>query len=98
MTTDMKNPGLVGDRGEGGAGSTICKVNPSTQQGMVLSALRRQPMSAAELEWDLPIADARAVVRDLKKKGYRIEPHDYPNPDLAARCRKIRRYHLVESE
>ncbi|MDN3523521.1 helix-turn-helix domain-containing protein [Halomonas ramblicola] len=65
---------------------------------MVLSALRRRPMSAAELQWELPIADARAVVRDLIAKGYRIEKHDHPNPDLTARCRKIRRYHLVESK
>lgn len=98
MTTDMKKPGLVGGRGDRDADSTSCKVNPSTQQGMVLSALRRQPMSAAELQWDLPIADARAVVRDLIAKGFRIEKHDHPNPDLAARCRKIRRYHLVESK
>lgn len=98
MTTDMKNPGLVGDRGDGNADSTSCNVNPSTQCGMVLSALRLRPMSAAELQWHLPIADARAVVRDLIAKGYSIEKHDHPNPDLAARRRKIRRYHLVESK
>ena len=98
MTADMKRPGLGQGRVDGNAGSATSKVKPSTQCGMVLSALRRQPMSAAELQWQLPIADARAVVRDLINKGYRIEKHDHPNPDLASRCRKIRRYHLVESK
>lgn len=96
MTANVERPDLEGGRANQ---ETPCsKVEPSTQCGMVLSALRRRPMSAAELQWQLPIADARAVVRDLIGKGYHIEKHDHPNPDLAARCRKIRRYHLVEPE
>uniref|UniRef100_UPI00301E3215 hypothetical protein n=1 Tax=Staphylococcus aureus TaxID=1280 RepID=UPI00301E3215 len=59
--------------------------------------LRQRPMSAAELQWELPIADARAVVRNLICKGYRIEKQDHPSPNPDARCRKIRRYHLIEA-
>jgi hypothetical protein len=96
MTANVERPDLGGDRAN--QEMPYSKVDPSTQCGMVLSTLRRQPMSAAELQWHLPIADARAVVRDLIAKGYRIEKRDHPNPDLAARRRKIRRYHLVEPE
>ena len=96
MTADMKRPDLEGGRADGEAVSTICSVDPSTQCGMVLSALRSRPMSAAELQWELPIADARAVVRDLIDKGYRIEKHKHPNPNPDARCRTINRYHLIE--
>ncbi|XGA78584.1 hypothetical protein OR573_08575 [Halomonas sp. CH40] len=73
--------------------TTPCgKVKPNTQQCMVLELLRRQPMSAAELQWELPIADARAVVRDLRAKGYDIQTEIHPHPGEPKR--RIKRYRL----
>ncbi|MCE8002158.1 helix-turn-helix domain-containing protein [Billgrantia ethanolica] len=89
----MKKPGLGGGRVNS---ESLCKVKPNTQQWLVLEQLRQRPMSAAELQWSLPIADARAVVRDLIAKGYRIDKHPHPNP--SEHGRPIQRYHLVESQ
>lgn len=89
----MKKPGLGGGRVNS---ESICNVKPNTQQGMVLQQLRQRPMSAAELQWSLPIADARAVVRDLIAKGYRIDKRQHSNP--SEHGRPIQRYHLVESQ
>ncbi|MCS2609380.1 helix-turn-helix domain-containing protein [Halomonas dongshanensis] len=85
-------------RGPGGGRDDIskaCKVKPNTQQSMVLELLRQRPMSAAELQWSLPVADARAVVRDLIGKGYAIDKRQHPAPSV--RGRQIQRYHLIES-
>ncbi|WP_282041882.1 helix-turn-helix domain-containing protein [Halomonas alimentaria] len=92
MTTEMKKPGT----GESRANRKVscAKSERITQQDRVLEALKRQPMSAAELQCSLWIADARAVVRDLKAKGIRIEKHLYDRPS----GRPIQRYHLVEPE
>lgn len=75
-----------------------CKINPNTQQGMVLEVLRQHPASAFELQHLLPLADARAVVRDLKKKGFPIDTIEAPNPNQNARCRTIKRYRLIEAQ
>jgi len=72
-------------------------IDPSTQPGMVLQALRKRPMSTAELQWSLPIADARSAVRHLRNKGITIETRDHPNPSSGSRCKTIQRYHLVEA-
>ncbi|PRY70991.1 helix-turn-helix domain-containing protein [Halomonas ventosae] len=98
MTTDMKRPDLEGGRAESNADSTSCKVNPSTHQARVLQALQARPMSAAELQWELRIAHAPSVVRELVAKGYRIGKDDFPNPNPDSRCRTIQRYCLAEFE
>lgn len=90
--TDMKKPGLGGGRVNS---ESFCKVKPNTQQGMVLEQLRQRPMSAAELQWALPIADARAVVRELVRKGIPIETQKHGNPSGG---QPIQRYHLVEPQ
>jgi len=73
-------------------------VKPNTQQSMVLEVLRLRPASAFELQHLLPLADARAVVRDLKAKGYIIDRIQAPNPNQNARCRTIERYRLTETQ
>ena len=73
-------------------------VKPNTQQSMVLEVLRQHPASAFELQHLLPLADARAVVRDLKAKGYPIDSVEAPNPNQNARCRTIKRYRLIEAQ
>lgn len=75
-----------------------CKINPNTQQGMVLEVLRQHPASAFELQHLLPLADARAVVRDLIAKGCPIDTIKVPNPNQNARCKTIQRYCLNEAE
>lgn len=70
------------------------RVKSNTQQGMVLELLRQQPMSAGELQWNLPIADARAVVRELRGKGYRIDLVKHPR----AKGHPVQRYHLIEMD
>ncbi|WP_146009682.1 helix-turn-helix domain-containing protein [Halomonas urumqiensis] len=84
----MKKPDLGGGRATSKA---VSKIKPNTHQALVLQALHERPMSAAELQWALPIADARAVVRDLIAKGCRIEKHKHPR----AEGRPIQRYHLI---
>lgn len=93
MSAIVKKPDLGGGRANS---ESLCKVKPNTQQGMVLEQLRQHPMSAAELQWTLPIADARAVVRDLRNKGYAIQTVIYPHPTEPKA--RIKRYRLVESK
>lgn len=88
MSIYKEKPDLGGGRA---ISKAVCTVKPNTHQALVLQALRERPMSAAELQWALPIADARAVVRDLRQKGYRIEKHKHPR----ASGRPVQRYHLV---
>ncbi|WP_422730967.1 helix-turn-helix domain-containing protein [Litchfieldella qijiaojingensis] len=89
----MKNPGRGGDRD---TSKTLPKVDANTQQGHVLEALKQRPMSAAELQWSLPLADARAVVRDLRRKGIPITTKKHPDPSRPSRC--VQRYHLAETD
>lgn len=95
MTANIERPDLVGDRAN--RETPYCTVKPNTQQSMVLEVLRQQPASAFELQHLLPLADARAVVRDLKKKGFPIDTVEAPNPNQNARFKKIRRYRLNEA-
>ncbi|MCE8050266.1 hypothetical protein HOP61_03030 [Halomonas daqingensis] len=93
MNANMEKPDLGGGRANS---ELLCKVKPNTQQEMVLQQLRQHPMSAAELQWSLPIADARAVVRDLRNKGYAIQTVIFPHPSEPKG--RIKRYCLVESK
>lgn len=94
MAMQIKTPDLQEGRGYGDAVlDNRHQVKPNTQQGMVLELLRKAPMSAAELQWRLPVADARAVVRSLRGKGYRIEGALHPRPE----GRPVQRYHLIEA-
>lgn len=92
MIAQTKSPDLGKSQGHA-LHITTERVKPNTQQGMVLELLRQQPMSAAELQWRLPVADARAVVRSLRGKGYRIEGALHPRPQ----GRPVQRYHLIEA-
>ncbi|PXX97358.1 helix-turn-helix domain-containing protein [Halomonas sp. LBP4] len=88
MTT-MKKP-----RGQAGANSNSkAQIDPTSHMGRVLAALQQGPMSAAELQWGLRIAHAPAAVRDLRRKGIRIDGRDHPHPSRPGE--KIKRYHLV---
>lgn len=95
MSTDMKKPAPARGRANS---NTTAKLDPTTQQWRVLQALRDRPMSAAELQWELRIAHAPSVVRELIAKGIPVKTLDYPNPNPDTRCKVIRRYCLVESE
>jgi len=96
MPVQNKKPGLGEDRAKN---EELCiYVKPNTQQGMVLEILRQHPASAFELQHLLPLADARAVVRDLKAKGYAIDTIIAPNPNQNARCKTIQRYRLIEAQ
>lgn len=92
------NKKLGPEGGRAGHTKLNCNINPNTQQGMVLEVLRQHPASAFELQHLLPLSDARAVVRDLKKKGFTIETVEAPNPNQNARCRTIKRYRLIEAK
>lgn len=96
MDAHNKKPGLGEDRAN--IEELCAYVKPNTQQGMVLEVLRQRPASAFELQHLLPLADARAVVRDLKAKGYPIDSFPVPNPNQNARCKTIKRYRLNEAQ
>lgn len=91
MSTDMKKPAPA--RGQANPNNS-CHIKPNSQQALVLEALRQRPLSAAELQWMLPVADARAVVKALKGKGIPITTHKHPDPNRPGR--RIQRYHLAE--
>ncbi|CAO1661255.1 Winged helix-turn-helix domain-containing protein [Halomonas sp. NYA30] len=95
MTEQIKRPGPEGSRAI--LKPPSCAVKSTTQQSMVLEVLRQHPASAFELQHLLPLADARAVVRDLKAKGYVIDKIPAPNPNQNARCKTIQRYRLNEA-
>ncbi|WP_110647549.1 helix-turn-helix domain-containing protein [Salinicola peritrichatus] len=93
MRVETKKPGLSPGRAHS---NTVAELDPTTQTGRVLEALRRHPMSAAELQWDLRIAHAPAAIRDLRNRGFTIVTEWHPQP--AKPKAKIKRYRLVETE
>lgn len=93
MSPRKEKPSLGGGRA---ISNNSCHIKPNTQQASVLEALRQRPLSAAELQWLLPVADARAVVRDLKAKGFSITTQKHPDPNRPGR--RIQRYHLAEMD
>jgi hypothetical protein len=68
-------------------------IDPHSQMGRVLEALRQRPMSNIELMGELSIAHPPAVVRSLRRNGIRIDTEEHPNPVFPER--KIKRYRLV---
>jgi hypothetical protein len=90
MSTFEEKP----DFGGGRATSNIAsKSNLTGQQARVLEALCQQPMSAAELQWELRIAHAPAAIRYLRRRGFCIALEQHPHP-----CRPgkwIKRYRLA---
>lgn len=92
MTTDMKKP-----REQTGANSK-CRdtVDPTTQAGRILEALRGGPKSAFELILRLQIADPRPGVKTLRDRGWSIVTEPHPHPSRPNE--RIKRYRLVEPE
>ncbi|MCL7939156.1 helix-turn-helix domain-containing protein [Halomonas sp. ATCH28] len=93
MSTAMKKP-----REQAGASSKINAgtVDPSTQSGRLLQALRRQPLSSYEITLRLHIAHPASPIRDLRKRGHDIRTEHHPHPTRPNE--RIKRYRLIETE
>lgn len=92
MAIQKKGPGFGESKGQ--SIHFTNSVDPNTQAGRVLHALRQQPMSAAEIQWGLRIAHAPAAVRYLRARGYQITSVKHPRPS----GQPIQRYHLIETD
>ncbi|MCL7940696.1 helix-turn-helix domain-containing protein [Halomonas sp. ATCH28] len=74
-------------------GSARYKINPTSQKGRVLLALSERAKSSAELQWELRIAHAPSVIRDLRKAGIHIVSESHPWPSRPGKT--ISRYRLM---